>query len=72
VPAPDTKFFRVRTIMGTHTDDRGLEWPIGVWDRTSQMYLREIDRRFALVVERRLVRAALERGERVVDRGIGG
>jgi hypothetical protein len=36
------------------------------------MYLREIDRRFALVVERRLVRAALERGERVVDRGIGG
>ena len=38
----------------------GLAWQIGVWDRISDIYLREIDQRFAPVVENVIARAGLE------------
>jgi SAM-dependent methyltransferase len=49
----------------------GLAWQIGVWDRMSDVYLREIDRRFAPVVEQVITRARLSPGERVLDLGTG-
>ena len=49
----------------------GLTWQIGVWDRMSDIYLHEIDERFAPVVESVLARAGLEPGYRVLDLGTG-
>lgn len=49
----------------------GLTWQIGVWDRMSDIYLHEIDKRFAPVVESVLARAGLEPGNRVLDLGTG-
>ena len=57
--------------MEMNTNDQGLQWQIGVWDRISELYLRDVDRRFAPVVEGLIVRAALKPGERVVDLGTG-
>jgi len=48
-----------------------LTWQIGVWDQISQLYVREIDRRFSSVVEAVINRAALRFGERVLDLGTG-
>lgn len=49
----------------------GLAWQVGVWDRISQVYWSEIDRRFAPVVDSLLARADLQVGERVLDIGTG-
>lgn len=52
-------------------DREGLAWQVGVWDRMSQVYLREVDKRFIPVVEQVIARAALQAGERVLDLGTG-
>jgi len=57
--------------MEMSTDAKGLEWQVGVWDRISELYLREVDRCFAPVVEGVITRAALRPGERVLDLGTG-
>lgn len=49
----------------------GLAWQIGVWDRMSDIYLHEIDERFAPVVESVLARSGLEPGHHVLDIGTG-
>jgi SAM-dependent methyltransferase len=49
----------------------GLTWQIGVWNQISQLYVREIDRRFFPVVDRVIDRASLQPGERVLDVGTG-
>ncbi|MEA2627128.1 MAG: enediyne biosynthesis protein CalE5 [Candidatus Binatota bacterium] len=49
----------------------GLAWQTGVWNRMSDVYVREIDRRFAPVVEALVGRAALGPGEHVLDLGTG-
>ena len=48
-----------------------LVWQTGVWNRISDIYLREIDRRFAPVVEAVIARAVLAPGEDVLDLGTG-
>lgn len=48
-----------------------MAWQIGVWNRMSDIYMREIDRRFAPVVERVIARAHLVTGEHVLDLGTG-
>ena len=48
-----------------------LAWQIGVWNGISEIYLREIDRRFAPVVDAVMTRARLNAGERVLDLGTG-
>ena len=48
-----------------------LEWQVGVWDRMSDVYVREIDRRFEPVVDGVISRARLSPGERVLDIGTG-
>lgn len=51
--------------------EEGLAWQVGVWDRISQIYWSEIDRRFAPVVDHLLTWADLQAGERVLDLGTG-
>lgn len=51
--------------------EEGLQWQIGVWNRISDTYLREIDPRFAPVVEGVITRAELSSGEHVLDLGTG-
>jgi len=46
-------------------------WQVGVWDRISQLYFREVDPRFASVVGGTIRRAGLKSGERVLDLGTG-
>jgi SAM-dependent methyltransferase len=52
-------------------DEKALAWQVGVWDGISEIYLREIDRRFAPVVDAVITRARLTPGERVLDLGTG-
>lgn len=49
----------------------GLAWQTGVWDRMSEVYVREVDARFAPVVAHTVTRAALRRGDAVLDLGTG-
>jgi SAM-dependent methyltransferase len=49
----------------------GLAWQVGVWNRISDIYLREIDRRFEPVVDGVISRAGLNGGEQVLDLGTG-
>ncbi len=51
--------------------EEALAWQVGVWDRISQMYLREVDRRFVPVVEHVIRRANLRTGNTVLDLGTG-
>lgn len=53
------------------SEQDGLAWQTGVWDRISDIYLREIDPRFAPIIERCLDMAALREGESVLDLGTG-
>ncbi len=57
--------------MDTDVQRRALEWQVGVWDRISQLYLREVDPRFATVVENVVRRGDLNPGHRVLDLGTG-
>jgi SAM-dependent methyltransferase len=57
--------------MDPPQEQAGLAWQIGVWNRISDIYLREIDRRFAPVVEHVIARAQLAAGDRVLDLGTG-
>ena len=52
-------------------EQEGLQWQIGVWDRISPIYLREVDNRFTEVVDGVIRRAALQPDERVLDLGTG-
>jgi SAM-dependent methyltransferase len=57
--------------METDQEQAGLAWQLGVWNRISDIYLREIDQRFAPVVDRLVARAALTAGQHVLDLGTG-
>ena len=57
--------------MRVNSDEKGLTWQIGVWNQISQLYVREIDRRFFPVVEAVINRASLRPGEQVLDLGTG-
>jgi len=52
-------------------DQAGLTWQTEVWNRMSQIYQREIDRRFIPVIEQVITRAGLKPGERALDLGAG-
>jgi SAM-dependent methyltransferase len=51
--------------------DEGLRWQVGVWDRISPIYLREIDNRFTGVIDGIMRRAELQPGHQVLDLGTG-
>lgn len=58
-------------MVESDQEREGLAWQIGVWNRISPVYLREIDRRFEPVVDGVIARAALRAGEPVLDLGTG-
>ena len=58
-------------MSATEAEREWLAWQTGVWDRISHIYLNEIDKRFAPVVEHVIRRAALRLGQRVLDLGTG-
>jgi SAM-dependent methyltransferase len=53
------------------SEDKGLAWQIGVWDRMAQPYQREVDRRLTSVVDGVIQRARLLAGEQTLDLGTG-
>jgi hypothetical protein len=52
-------------------DHEALAWQAGVWNRISDVYVREIDRHFAPVIEALIARAGLIDGDRALDLGTG-
>ena len=58
-------------MRGQERERDALKWQIGVWNRISDVYVREIDERFAPVVEAVIRRAGLGAGESVLDLGTG-
>jgi SAM-dependent methyltransferase len=56
---------------GSDQEREGLAWQVGVWDRMSDVYVREIDSRFVPVVDGVIARADLKPGEDVLDLGTG-
>jgi SAM-dependent methyltransferase len=60
-----------RSVIDAKHDREALAWQTGVWDRMSDVYLREIDRRFAPVVDALVHRATLRSGEHALDIGTG-
>src|SRR5438128_204059 len=69
-PAPYSLLGKECT-METEQEQAGLAWQLGVWNRISDIYLREIDQRFAPVVEHVIARASLTAGQHVLDLGTG-
>jgi SAM-dependent methyltransferase len=58
--------------MADHDNqDEGLKWQVGVWDRISPIYLREIDNRFTGVIDGIMRHAGLQPGQQVLDLGTG-
>ncbi len=53
------------------SEREGLAWQVGVWNRISDVYSHEIDRRFVPVVEATIARAELEDEQQVLDLGTG-
>lgn len=58
-------------VIDTEAERQGFQWQVGVWNRISQLYVREIDARFASVVEGVVRRGDLKAGQRVLDLGTG-
>jgi hypothetical protein len=56
-------------MIDSNEDREGLAWQTGVWNRIADIYPREIDQRFAPVVEALIERAGLCSGEQVLDLG---
>jgi SAM-dependent methyltransferase len=59
------------TERDPEADRAGLAWQLGIWDQIPQLYAREVDKRFAPVVEQVIARATLQPGQRVLDLGTG-
>lgn len=53
------------------SDREAVAWQVGVWDRMSKVYLREIETRFDPVVSATVRRAQLSAGDSVLDLGAG-
>jgi SAM-dependent methyltransferase len=58
-------------VIDAKQDREALAWQTAVWDRISDIYVREIDRRFVPVVEALVGYATLLGGEQVLDLGTG-
>jgi len=58
-------------MIDSDQEREGLKWQTGMWNRISDIYLREIDRRFVPLVEAVIARAVLNSDEHVLDLGTG-
>ena len=57
--------------MNRGSDEEGLAWQTGVWDKISDLYLEEVDQRFVPVIEGIIERANIRPGQSVLDLGTG-
>jgi SAM-dependent methyltransferase len=62
---------RGECVIDPNQDREALGWQTGIWNRISDIYVHEIDRRFVPVVEALVGRATLVGGEHVLDLGTG-
>lgn len=51
--------------------EKAFEWQVGIWDGMANVYQKEIDKRFAPVVDHLLIQADLQPGQTVMDLGSG-
>jgi SAM-dependent methyltransferase len=58
-------------MASSDNEQAALQWQVGVWDRMSPIYLREVDDRFTQVIDGVIRRARLQRGQQVLDLGTG-
>jgi SAM-dependent methyltransferase len=58
-------------VANMGSEQEGLKWQVGVWDRISTIYLQAIDNRFTGVVDAVIRRAALQAAQQVLDLGTG-
>jgi SAM-dependent methyltransferase len=58
-------------MSDSRPEQEGLRWQVGIWDQISQLYVRDVDKRFVPVIEGVISRASLRPGERVLDLGTG-
>jgi ubiquinone/menaquinone biosynthesis C-methylase UbiE len=57
--------------MTNQDNQQAIDWQINIWNRMSDVYSREIDQRFAPVIDGAIERAELTPGDRVLDLGTG-
>jgi SAM-dependent methyltransferase len=57
--------------LSAHDYREGVAWQRRIWDRYPEIYQREVDKRFAPVVQQVIRRAALAPGQQVLDLGTG-
>jgi len=57
--------------MNSDSDNEGLAWQTGVWDKMSDVYQDDVDRRFVPVVDGVIGRAQIAPGDHVLDLGTG-
>jgi ubiquinone/menaquinone biosynthesis C-methylase UbiE len=57
--------------LGSDSDNEGLAWQTGVWDKMSDIYLQQVDQRFVPVVDGVISRAAIQPGDHILDLGTG-
>jgi 2-polyprenyl-3-methyl-5-hydroxy-6-metoxy-1,4-benzoquinol methylase len=58
-------------MASSDNEQAALQWQVGVWDRMSPIYLREVDDRFTEIIDGVIRRAALQPGQQVLDLGTG-
>jgi SAM-dependent methyltransferase len=58
-------------LPNIENEQEGLRWQLGVWDRMSPIYLREVDNRFTEIVDGVIRRGALRAGQQVLNLGTG-
>jgi SAM-dependent methyltransferase len=57
--------------MDADQEQAGMAWQLGVWNRIADIYVRQIDQRFAPVVEHVVARASFTKGQSILDLGTG-
>jgi enediyne biosynthesis protein CalE5 len=58
-------------VASSENEQAALQWQVGVWDRMSPIYLREVDNRFIEIIDGVIRRAGLQSGQQVLDLGAG-
>jgi SAM-dependent methyltransferase len=58
-------------MASSDNEQVALQWQVGVWDRMSPIYLREVDDRFTEIIDGVIRRAALRPAQQVLDLGTG-
>src|SRR4029077_1637463 len=58
-------------MASSDNEQAALQWQVGVWDRMSPIYLREVDDRFTEIIGGVIRRGGARPGQQVLDLGTG-